>query len=183
MSRKVKKGIYVFLIILLIFAALILIIKLCFKQQARELFKRYICSKVEAHEEDLERIMEKYGGEEANSTIHRSNEYEGVIAYKTLGDKEISKVFREFNLMAVSFEEGDMVRFAVYPYIDFLWWEGYTTGFYYSKDDQPLDLIGKPCELEYEEDGLIYMWYKTEKIMANWWYYETMMVPKITVKK
>lgn len=183
MLRKVKKSVYIFLYILLIFAAMLLIIKFCFKYQARELFKRYIFSKVMAKEDDLERIVEIYGGEGADFMIHRSDEGEGVIAYKALGDKEIAKMFWEFHLINISFKNENMVRFAIYPYIDFLWWEGYTTGFYYSKDDQPLDLIGKPCELEYEEDGLIYVWYKTEKIMDNWWYYEWMMVPKINVKK
>lgn len=147
------------------------------KDQIRDWSKKHIFYKVTKQEDELSRLIGRYAEKDKNVLIHLDHEDNRVIPYKKLNDEEISKVFNEFHLMAIRYDEDENMIFYIYPYMGLLI-EGYSNGFYYSPQDEPIGGWGEEIgDLEFEDYGWkIYRWYKTEKILDHWWYFEEILL-------
>lgn len=148
--------------------------------------KERICAKVIEHKAELLEIVEK-SQEEVALTYREiendanDNQYELIYYYKELNDEIINRAFRDFYLSMINKQSDGSVRFHVRHSIVSILWDDYRCGFYYSEDDKPIDAVWthKMDEDETEFEDLIYYgkyWYRTEKIMDNWWFYETKTV-------
>jgi hypothetical protein len=108
------------------------------------------------------------------------------ISYKKLGDKEMANTFKKYHLLSIEYDEKQNTVFHIYPYVGLLI-KGYRNGFYYNESDVPrkeeecvtfnLEYVKSDMDgaqkLEFVNDNrLYYNWYREEKIMDNWWYYE-----------
>lgn len=154
-------------------------------KQVTNMVKNYIFRLVEVNEEQLSCLAGKYAQENHSFMIHQYQRGENKVTYKKVKDKEVSRAFRNFNLIYIEyFEDGDTV-FACCPYIQVLV-DDYFYGFYYSQSDQPRGLKKRwDNELVYEatdsegtyerESNSSYYWYHTEKILNHWWYFELIM--------
>jgi len=170
-------------------------------KELRNIAKNYIFYIVEQNEERLLSLAGKYTQENHSFTIHQYQRDEGKIPYRKMKDKEVSRAFRNFNLIYIEyFENGDTV-FVCCPYIQMMT-DDFYCGFYYSKSDEPRGLKESWDELiddhswiyeekypekyypdfsyeksdsegTYEEKSNgSYEWYHTEKIENHWWYFE-----------
>lgn len=103
------------------------------------------------------------------------------VYYKDLEDERIDKVFKEFFLMRIGedFEDDESIVFSVRPTVISALWDDYMYGFYYTENDEPVDVAWghdvEENEFETVDDFGKY-WYRTEKITDNWWFYETKIV-------
>lgn len=168
------------------------------EKEVRDLTRNYTFNLVRKNKEELLRLTGKYSQKDKRIEICRYWFVEDTIPYKTLGDKELSRAFRQFHLRYVTYTDDGNTIFWFEPYLRILI-KNYSNGFYYSETNQPMlrmgeewekyweecNLIGKNtsrykkydlkenCYLEYEyEDRLDYHWYRTERIVGNWWYFE-----------
>ena len=172
-DRNYRKIIFIIMILLVIFTIFILCIKFLFQKQVKYIIKSSLCFNVLKKEDELLEVISILNEGDTPVCIHRNQKRESMVPYKELGDKKISRTFKDFQLIGIDSNEKGYVAFTVYPYADLLW-DGYLYGFYYSEDDEPVDIrTGEKCDLEFEGDGLTYFWYRTEKIADNWWYYES----------
>lgn len=140
----------------------------------RKIAQKYVSCKVTKKENELFNLIGKYTDEGKNIYIHYNDENENVVPYKKLNDEEITAVFKEFHLICIRYDEKGNVVFTIYPYMELLI-DGYENGFFYSKEDKPIE--GENLEFE-KEDAWTYQWYRTEKIIDNWWYYEEIFLLK-----
>lgn len=150
-----------------------------FREEIQSMAKHYISARVIQKENDLLAVVSELDTLEKDQDIrflHRSVDEGDAVAYKSLDNKEISIVFKEFDLNGIfnQKEENGIIVFYIYPILSLLCEEGYAYGFYYSVSDKPMYIEnGEECSLEFEKDEIgRHMHYKTEKISDNWWYYE-----------
>ncbi|MBD5494787.1 MAG: hypothetical protein HDR12_10535 [Lachnospiraceae bacterium] len=154
-------------------------------EHIQQRIKEKIYAKVIEHEDELLEIVEKCQYEVALTSRKiendgSDNQYESIY-YIELNDEIISKTFRNFYLSMINKRSDGSVRFHVRDSIANILWDDYRCGFYYSKDDKPIDAVWthKMDEEELEFEDLIFYgkyWYRTEKITDNWWFYETKTV-------
>lgn len=142
--------------------------------------KKLIINKVIEKESELLIIIDKINSQEFVSTIHRWRNEPNILSYKKIDDKDITKIFKEFSLISIinSMNDSEIkhVVFAIYPYWKYVG-SDYQCGFYFSEDNEAINIY----TIKYiHSDNKIYMeipnrgkaWYRTEKIIDNWWFYE-----------
>ena len=113
-----------------------------------------------------------------------------AIYYKDLNSKTVNKLFRVFGLWSIgSFDsENEIVQFQVRPsIINYLLWDDYRCGFYYTKTDNAIDVFWSfdECDEEIESASCPWgkYWYRTEQIDDNLWYYECKILERFYVKR
>ena len=146
------------------------------EEQIQSRIKEQICNKVIGHEDELSEIVKKVPIEE---TVYFKKDAELSIQwvyYKELDDERIDKVFKDFHLTSIDKSIDESVDFSVKSTVVSILWNNYMCGFYYTKNDKPMNMwSGKELqknELEDEIEGFAKYWYRTEKITDNWWLYE-----------
>ncbi|MDE7253474.1 MAG: hypothetical protein K2O32_11105 [Acetatifactor sp.] len=172
--------ILIFLVIILSFFAKYLLTK--YAEQIQSYIKRSIAAKVEASEEELIQVIAEIDSQEIPRYITLRVKDEDGIPFKELDNDKITKVFKEFSLILIKNDmddsEGGYVVFAISSdIITHLVWGDYWYGFYYSEEDSPINIatgakVDCNTKIYYELTSDIKYWYKTEKIIDNWWYYE-----------
>ncbi len=165
-------GISLLLLRILFISAGLIALLFALKNPIKELCKKYVFYEVIKHEDELSQLIGRYtecAKENGDFYIHISNrdERSNRVFYKKLEDKQVSDAFKRFNLIAIRYDQEGNITFTVYPHIGLLI-EGYSYGFYYSEQDEPIK-----GAIEIEEEGFRrYQWHRTEKIIDHWWYYE-----------
>lgn len=174
------------------------------EKQVRSLARNYTFNLVTENQEELLRIIDKYSQKDKRTAICRHWFVEDTIPYKILGDKDLSRTFRQFHLRYIICTDNGNTIFHFEPYLNILI-HNYSNGFYYSEKDQPIGRRGEEwekyweeynlksknnsrykkynlkenCCLEYEdEEAAAYHWYRTERIVENWWYFEQIFYVK-----
>ena len=174
-------------IVLLVFTGIILFIISSISylyfgaEQIQHRMKERICDEVITHKDELLGIIEECPSETSILSFEKDDEdsQSGLykeIYYKDLQIKEINKVFKDFRLIWILKEANESVVFAIKPTVASALWDNYGCGFYYTKNDKPMDIwAGRETqETEfYEIEFTFRRWYRTEKITDNWWFYET----------
>lgn len=172
------------------------------ENQVRSFARNYAFDLVTKNQEALLRLTDKYA--QNDKTICRYWFVEDTIPYKRLGDKNLSRVFRQFHLRYIIYTANENTIFWFEPYLSILI-KNYSNGFYYSEKNQPMGRmceewekcweeynlkcknnsgykkydLKENCYLEYEyEDEFDYHWFRTEKIVGNWWYFEQILYMK-----
>lgn len=149
------------------------------EEQIQRRIKGRICSKVIEQEDELSKIVEEALEEtlffkEVKPDIDSSNKY---TYYKELEDERINKVFQEFFLMRINEGPEESIVFDVRPTVVSALWDDYMYGFYYTENDEPIDVVWGEDVKENEFEAVIVgfgeYWYRTEKITDHWWFYET----------
>lgn len=180
-KRIVKKRIFL-LIVIGFFLIIIGIISYLYfgAEQIQCRMKEQVCNKVIAHEDELSKIIkevsleEKMFFKEKEMDINSSIKY---VYYKDLEDERIDKVFKEFYLMRINKDSDETIVFDVRPTVISALWDDYMYGFYYTENDEPIDVEWghdvEDSEFEAVVVGFGKYWYRTEKITDNWWFYET----------
>ncbi|MDE6913971.1 MAG: hypothetical protein K2P35_09785 [Lachnospiraceae bacterium] len=143
--------------------------------------KEKVCACVLIHEDDLLKTVEECKNNKAtNFTSYiTQGDSSGSVYYKELSNTTINKVFKIFRLWYIrTDEEDDIVKFSINPTILYLLWGRYEYGFYYTKEDQAVDVFWAEWdECNEETKGIILgageYWYRTEQIDDNWWFYES----------
>ena len=151
------------------------------EKQIQRMMQKNICAKVKKYEEELLEIAKECPLEEAiyyyENDEDDSNEYFKTIYYKDLEDENVNKVFRAFQLLRIKKRDDNSVEFQVKHKVITALWGYYSYGFYYTENDEPVDVVYgsevKETEFETTIVGLWTYWYRTEKITDNFWYYET----------
>lgn len=151
------------------------------EKQIQRMMQKILCAKVIKYEEELLEIAKECPSEEAlycfESNEDNGDEYFKTIYYKDLKDENVDRVFRTFLLRKIDKRDDDSVEFAVRPTVIYALWGDYRQGFYYTENDEPVDVVYgsevKETEFETTIVGLWTYWYRTEKITDNFWYYET----------
>lgn len=174
------------------------------EKQVRDFARNYTFNLVMKNQEELLRVIDKYSQEDKRTAICRYWFVEDTIHYKKLGDKDLSRAFRQFHLRYIIYTDNGNTIFHFEPYLRILI-QNYSNGFYFSEKDQPMGRRGEEwekwweeynlysendsiykkydlkenCYLEYEdEDATTYYWYRTERIAENWWYFENILCYK-----
>lgn len=192
-SGKRRKILRVLIGILLVMAAVVCCLHFGEKQIQR-MMKKIICAKVIKYEDELLEIAKECPLEEAiyyyEEDEDDSNEYFKTIYYKDLDDENVDRMFRTFRLIMVTTNSvyGDgCVEFYINPTVISALWDDYMYGFYYTENDEPVDVVWgtevEETEFEYTIEGWGRYWYRTEKITDNWWYYETKWLWSYPVKR
>lgn len=147
-------------------------------EQIQRRMKERVCDKVIAHEDELSEIVKEVSLEE--TLFFREMDTDSSINfayYKELEDERIDKVFKEFFLMRIGEDFDESIVFAVRPTVISALWDDYMYGFYYTENDEPIDVEWgnemEENEFEAVVVGFGKYWYRTEKITDNWWFYET----------
>lgn len=106
-----------------------------------------------------------------------SDEYFKTIWYKDLKDENVDRMFEIFRLNEIDKRDDNSVEFTVRSTVMYALWGFYLHGFYYTENDEPVDVVYgsevKETEFKTTIVGLWTYWYRTEKITDNFWYYET----------
>ena len=179
-SGKRRKILRVLIGILLVMAVIVCCLHFGEKQIQR-MMQKNICAKVIKYEEELLEIAKECPSEEAIYYYEKdeddSNEYFKTIYYKDLEDENVNRVFRAFQLLRIEKRDDNSVEFQVKHKVITALWGYYRYGFYYTENDEPVDVVYgsevKETEFETTIVGLWTYWYRTEKITDNFWYYET----------
>ena len=190
-SEKGRKILRVLIGILLVMTVVILITVICYlhfgENQKQHMMQEIVSAKVIKHEEKLLEIAKSLNEDEMLSSYEgdEDDEYDEdyyiltTIYYKDLDDENINRMFKTFNLVTVSKISGDgSVQFSIDPVSNFSFlWSDYDYGFYYTENDEPVNVIWtneiEETEFEYTIEDFGRYYYRTEKITDNWWYYET----------
>lgn len=164
--------------ILILCIAIVWVVKTVFEDELKGSIKKYYFRKIIKNEELLnEAVAEILENAPEIETIGEKSRRIGVD-HEELGMESVDKLFQTFRLSYINNRadqsEGAFISFENVPYLEILW-DGYSYGFYYSVNDEPVDVhyTRKKCEEEF--DGVALFWtyhYKTERIVGNWWYYE-----------
>lgn len=168
-------GLLIALTLLFVFAIYLLTVH---SDYIQSLTKKIVSRKIEERETELLELVEEINSQEIVQTIHLWMSEDNIVPYKDIDNKNISEVFENFSLIAIwnKIDTNGYMYFAVYPYWRYIG-SGYKFGFYYSMDDKAINIFSGDYV---ESDKKIYieiplqgeMWYRTEKITDNWWYYE-----------
>lgn len=106
--------------------------------------------------------------------------------YKELNSKTVNKMFRTFRLLSVTWCEDDkIVHFGVRPTVVSVLWEDYGYGFYYTEQDKAYNVWNwTECDEETEEIALVFgkYRYRTRRIDAHWWFYESKIVERYSMR-
>ncbi|MBD5454199.1 MAG: hypothetical protein HDR30_07790 [Lachnospiraceae bacterium] len=187
-GEKRRKILRVLIGILLVMIAAILIAVICLlhfgKNQRQHMMQEIVSAKVIKHEEKLLEIVKNLDEDEMLSSYEDDEDDEDYsiltkIYYKDLEDENVNRMFRTFNLVTVSKISGDgSVSFSIDPVSNFSFlWSDYDYGFYYTENDEPVNVVWtneiEETEFEYTIEDFGRYYYRTEKITDNWWYYET----------
>ena len=179
-SGKRRKILRILIGVLLVMAVVICCLNFGEKQIQRMMKKR-LCAKVIKYEEELletvkacpsrTKLRDSEVDEDDNTTYHE-------IYYKDLEDENVNRVFKTFRLWRISNWRDEGISFDVNPTNISIFWDyhNYFYGFYYTENDEPVDMVWgtevEETEFEYTVVSLGRYWYRTEKITDNWWYYE-----------
>ena len=180
-SGKRRKILRILIGVLLVMAVVMCCLYFGEKQIQRMMQKR-LCAKVIKYEDELlEIVMNLDDGQRLyiqKKDEDDSNEYFKTIYYKDLEDEKVDRMFRTFRLIMVTnsgYSRDGSVEFYIDPTIISVLWDDYMYGFYYTENDEPVNVVWineiEETEFEYTADMGRY-WYRTEKITDNWWYYE-----------
>lgn len=169
--------------ILILCIAIVLVVKTVFEDELKGSIKKYYFNKIIKNEELLnEAVAEILENAPEIETIGENRRGIG-IDHEELGLESVDKLFQTFRLSDINNRaaqpEGAVISFENVPYLEILW-DGYSYGFYYSVEDEPVDVhyTRKKCEEEFDGAALFWTYhYKTERIVENWWYYEVTMRP------
>lgn len=152
-------------------------------EQIQDLIKNKVSSDVMKREAELSEVITEISSQEVPRCVHLWMKDEDTIPFKELGNDKVTKVFKEFFLLAIQNHldnsEGGYVTFAISSNVAYLLWGDYGYGFYYSEEDSPIDIFtgesNVDCNTKVHNEFMpsIEYWYRTEKITDNWWYYET----------
>lgn len=184
-SKKRKK-------VLFLVVALLIILILCSffgvymlrknSEQIQGLIKNKVSSDVMKREAELSEVITEIRSQEIPRFVHLWMKDEDTIPFKELGNDKVTKVFKEFFLIAIQNNldnsEGGYVTFGISSNVAYLLWGDYRYGFYYSEEDRPINIFtgdNVDCNTKVYDEWIPSMkwWYRTEKITDNWWYYET----------
>ena len=141
--------------------------------------KEKVCSCVLIHEDDLLKTVEECKNNKATyfTPYITQDDSSMFLYYKELNNETINKVFKIFRLWYICTDEDDIVKFSIKPTILYLLWGHYEYGFYYTKEDQAVDVFWEWDECNEETEGIILGMgkyrYRTEQIDDNWWFYES----------
>lgn len=180
MERKIiEKKIWIFIVVLI--AILGIISYLYFgEEQIQRRIRGQIYNKVIEQEDELSKIVEEGALDEILYFKEVKPDIDSSIkftCYRELEDERINKVFQEFFLMSISGDPEEAIVFAVRPTVVSALWDDYMYGFYYTENDEPIDVVWgedvEENEFESEIVGFGGYWYRTEKITDHWWFYET----------
>lgn len=183
-SEKGRKILGILIGILLVMIVVILITVICClhfgKRQSQHMMQKIVSFKVIKHEEELLEIVKNLDEDEMLSSYESDEDYYLLtkIYYQDLEDKNVNKMFETFNLATVSKIYGDgSVEFSIDPVSNFSFvWSDYDYGFYYTENDEPINVVWtnkiEETEFEYTIEDFGRYSYRTEKITDNWWYYE-----------
>lgn len=176
-SVKRKKVIHICIGILLF-----TIVEICClyfgEEQIQYAMKKQICANVIRYEDMLLEVVRECPSEVLLHYFKKDNyESDRTIYYKDLNNESVNKIFRTFQLISIDKKEDNSVEFQTYPRIITALWGYYMYGFYYTENDEPVDVVdgSEVTETEFETTivGQWTYWYHTEKITDNFWYYET----------
>ena len=177
-------------VLFLVVALLIILIALFFfgvymlrrnSEQIQGLLKNKVSSDVMKREAELSEVIAEISSQEVPRYVHLRMKDEDTILLKELDNDKVTKVFKEFSLVLIDNNldnsEGGYVDFAISADVTYLVWDGYFYGFYYSEEDIPINVAtghNVDCNTKVYDELLPSMkvWYRTEKITDNWWYYE-----------
>lgn len=185
MIRKivVRKRIIILVFIGILFFIISTIAYLYFgAEKIQSRMKKQVCNKVLMNEDVLSEIVkedlskETLFYKETEMDINSSIKY---VYYKNLEDERIDKVFKDFHLWSIRKDLDESIVFAVKPTVISVLWDYYMCGFYYTENDEPIDVEWGHDVKENEFEalgGFGKYWYRTEKITDNWWFYETKIV-------
>ena len=155
----------------------VICVKYFWAEQLQNVIKKNVFAKVIKYEHELLETQKECRGEKVpNLILRKSEENEIAIGYKELNNGNISRTFKKFHLAIIRKYEDENVFFTIYPSVISILWDDYIYGFYYSKKDKAMNAVqgGGECETEFEKVVIGYgkYWYRTEKIIDNWWYFE-----------
>ena len=150
----------------------------------RQGIRNRICSMVIKYEEELSEIVETYYGDDDG--IGETDE-NGIYCDGSSDETVYHEMFDKFHLITTYSDTKDkMMAFIVWPsLLPVVLWDSWIYGFYYSEDGEAkgvlLDIeIIEESENEMRGIGNLDMlfefdkyWYKTERIMGNWWFFES----------
>lgn len=151
------------------------------EKQIQRMMQKNICAKVIKYEEELLEIVKACPSKTAlrdSEVDEDDNTTYREIYYKDLEDENVNRVFKTFRLMHISSWWDGCVDFWVDPTDICIFWDyhNYFYGFYYTENDEPVDVVWgtevEETEFEYTDADIGSYWYRTEKITDNWWYYE-----------
>ena len=176
-----KKKLFFILVIILFIIALFIGGMHVFEPQIKGIIKQYLFNKVVKEEVHLSEVVKKVKGSDLEfRCIVKYADMEDSISYDKLDSDEVKKIFHDFGLVYIENKinnpEGHYIHFQP----DIIW-PDYLCGFYYSEDDEAINVIEKnQCDAECEGDipFMFHYQYKTEKIVKNWWYYEMTVTAK-----
>ena len=107
------------------------------EKQVRSFARNYTFNLVMKNQEELLRMIDKYSQKDKRTAICRYWFVEDTIHYKKLGDKDLSRAFRQFHLRYMICTDNGNAIFHFEPYLRILI-QNYSNGFYYSEKDQPM---------------------------------------------
>ena len=143
-SGKRRKILRVLIGVLLVMAVVICCLHFGEKQIQRMMQKR-LCAKVIKYEEELLEIAKECPSEEAiyyyENDEDDSNEYFKTIYYKDLEDENVNRAFKVFRLIDIYKRDDSCVAFKVNPNVINVLWGNYQQGFYYTENDEPVDVV------------------------------------------
>lgn len=180
-----KKYWWAFIILSFIFLLAVILLTKYFlveyAEQVQGVIKNSVTAKVKAREAELNEVVVEMTDPDFPKAIARWNRGENVVFYKELNNAKVSKIFDDFSTSVIANNmdkpEGGYVNFFTSSFAAYLAWGDYEYGFYYSKEDKPIEVfmgteIDSDTKVYQELDSFIKYWYRTEKITDNWWYYE-----------
>ena len=96
------------------------------------------------YEENLLKTVEECKNNKADvlTSYKTQDDSAGFLYYKELNSETMNEVFKIFRLWYIETREDEIVRFSILPTIQSLLWSNYECGFYYTKEDKAVDVIG-----------------------------------------
>lgn len=180
MGRKLlyKRVKYILILLLISFLFLSIIFLVCIN--IKNITKKATCTKIVEHRKELIEVVIDIKDIEYPELIHNYENSDYGVSYRYLNNDKITNIFHKFKLISIWKELNKKNRFTNFKIDSFASkiWFGYSYGFYYSDEDKAIDVTtGEECELYFDrENQLRKGWYRTEKIIDNWWYYEDLTI-------
>ena len=118
------------------------------EKQIQRMMQKRLCAKVIKYEDELlEIVMNLDDGQRLyiqKKDEDDSNEYFKTIYYKDLEDEKVDRMFRTFRLIMVTnsgYSRDGSVEFYIDPTIISVLWDDYMYGFYYTENDESVDVV------------------------------------------
>lgn len=130
--------------------------KFLLEEQIKELIKVMISAQVRKEKTILEELIVEISEANDSLNINTSEDVQNTIIYRDSDNSLYTEVFDKFHLKMINNElnrtEDQHVAFFTRSGAGFLW-GGYIYGFYYSYNDEPIDVVyrRRKCELEFED--------------------------------